>query len=107
MCILLLFSNISSVLQVLYSYSIGSIYILVGTILDGELFAAIPFFAEYPLKTYGYAFVFSILGYLGVNVVLTLVKTFGALLAVTITTMRKAVTIILSFMLFAKPFTDQ
>ena len=35
------------------------------------------------MQTYGYGFVFSLTGYLGVNVVLTLVKSFGALLAVT------------------------
>lgn len=40
-------------------------------------------FFQYPTETYGYAVIFSISGYLGVNVVLTLVKTFGALIAVT------------------------
>jgi len=40
-------------------------------------------FFQYPIETYGYAVIFSISGYLGVNVVLTLVKTFGALIAVT------------------------
>ncbi len=44
---------------------------------------------------------------MGLNVVLTLVKHFGALIAVTVTTCRKAVTIMLSFVLFAKPFTFQ
>lgn len=48
---------------------------------------------------------FGTVGYLGVNVVLSLVRTSGALLAVTVTTVRKAITIILSFILFAKPFT--
>jgi adenosine 3'-phospho 5'-phosphosulfate transporter B3 len=60
-----------------------------------------------PVETYGYAFIFSTLGYLGVNVVLTLVTSFGAFLAVTVTTLRKALTITLSFMFFAKPFTYQ
>ena len=35
------------------------------------------------METYGYGFVFSLTGYLGVNVVLSLVKSFGALIAVT------------------------
>merc|ERR1712228_373241 len=43
----------------------------------------------------------------GVNVVLALVQSFGALVAVTVTTCRKAVTIVLSFVFFAKPFTSQ
>ncbi len=41
----------------------------------------IPF--KHPMETYGYTFVFSITGYLGINVVLLLVKHFGALIAVT------------------------
>ncbi|VDK31923.1 unnamed protein product [Anisakis simplex] len=46
------------------------------------------------------------MGYLGVNVVLSLVRTSGALLAVTVTTVRKAITIVVSFVMFAKPFTS-
>ena len=38
---------------------------------------------QHPVETYGYAFFFSLSGYLGVNFVLTLIKTVGALLAVT------------------------
>jgi hypothetical protein len=36
--------------------------------------------------------------------VLTLIKEYGALICVTVTTCRKAITIILSFTLFSKPF---
>eukprot|EP00080_Pristionchus_pacificus_P017906 PDM77926.1 pst-2 [Pristionchus pacificus] len=91
--------------MVLYSYSIGAAYIFVLTLLSGEFFEAFAFFAEHPWKTYGYGLVFGFLGYLGVNVVLTLVKVAGALMAVTVTTFRKALTITLSFIMFAKPFT--
>ncbi|KAI6191766.1 UAA transporter domain containing protein [Aphelenchoides bicaudatus] len=97
--------NASNSEVVFYSYSIGSIYILVGILASGEIFPAFTFFAQNPLQTYGYALIFSLLGYLGISVVLTLVKTQGALIAVTVTTMRKAVTIVLSFIFFAKPFT--
>jgi len=90
---------------VFYSYFIGSAYLLVGTVLSGEIFEAFVFFAKHPVQTYGYAAIFSILGYLGISVVLTLVRTQGALIAVTVTTTRKAVTIVLSFIFFAKPFT--
>ena len=38
---------------------------------------------QHPVETYGYAVIFSITGYLGINIVLTLVTTFGALPAVT------------------------
>ena len=40
-----------------------------------------------------------------VEIVLGLVRQFGAFLAVTVTTFRKALTIVLSFVFFAKPFT--
>lgn len=93
--------------MVLYSYSIGFIYILIGLVLSGRLLPAFEFCKDYPVETYGYAVIFSISGYCGVNIVLTLVKSFGALIAVTVTTCRKAITIILSFMFFAKPFTFQ
>ncbi|XP_013406770.1 adenosine 3'-phospho 5'-phosphosulfate transporter 2 [Lingula anatina] len=93
--------------MVLYSYSIGFVYILFGLVISGQLFPAFNFCLQYPVETYGYGAVFSLTGYLGVNIVLTMVKTFGALIAVTVTTCRKALTIVLSFIFFAKPFTFQ
>ncbi|CAJ0580622.1 unnamed protein product, partial [Mesorhabditis spiculigera] len=90
---------------VLYSYSIGAIYIFAYTVITGEFFSAFAFFLKHPYETYGYGIIFGLLGYLGVNVVLTLIKVSGALVAVTVTTLRKALTIMLSFILFAKPFT--
>ncbi|VDO50230.1 unnamed protein product [Onchocerca flexuosa] len=61
----------------------------------------------HPLQIYGYGILFSICGYLGLNAVLSLVRTQGAFTAVTITTIRKAVTITLSFLFFSKPFVSQ
>ncbi|XP_077990937.1 adenosine 3'-phospho 5'-phosphosulfate transporter 2-like [Glandiceps talaboti] len=90
---------------VFYSYAIGFIYILCGLIVHGGLIDAYTFFAKQPRQTYGYAFIFSVTGYLGISFVLALVKSFGALVAVTVTTCRKAVTMVLSFMFFTKPFT--
>ncbi len=68
--------------------------------------------------------IYSFAGYLGVNCVLNLVRHFGALIAVTglfayknklnfckiffsVTTFRKTITVILSFIAFTKPFTFQ
>ncbi|VDM17360.1 unnamed protein product [Hydatigera taeniaeformis] len=48
---------------------------------------------------------FVLSGYFGLQFVLLLVHHFGALLAVTVTTVRKAVTIVLSFLVFRKPFS--
>lgn len=38
---------------------------------------------QHPVRTYGYAFLFSLTGYFGVSFVLALIKIFGALVAVT------------------------
>uniref|UniRef100_A0A1I8BDT2 Adenosine 3'-phospho 5'-phosphosulfate transporter 2 n=1 Tax=Meloidogyne hapla TaxID=6305 RepID=A0A1I8BDT2_MELHA len=61
----------------------------------------------HPVETYGNTLILGTVGYFGVNLVLTLVRISGALVAVTVTTMRKAITIIFSFYLFSKPFTQQ
>ncbi|CAI9725572.1 3' [Octopus vulgaris] len=97
--------NCSNIEMVLYSCSIGFLYILVGLVVTGNLLPAVHFCSEHPTVTYGYSFIFSIAGYLGLISVLTLVKSFGALVAVTVTTCRKALTIVLSFIFFTKPFT--
>ncbi len=99
--------NASNIEVVYFSYALGFIYILIGLVASGQLFEAFWFCWQYPYETYGYAVVFSITGYLGINIVLTLVKQFGAFVAVSVTTCRKAVTIVLSFLFFAKPFTFQ
>ncbi|XP_072008664.1 adenosine 3'-phospho 5'-phosphosulfate transporter 2 isoform X2 [Engystomops pustulosus] len=91
--------------MVLYSYSIGFVYILVGLAITSGLTPAISFCSKFPFQTYGYAFFFSLTGYFGISFVLALIKVFGALVAVTVTTGRKAMTIVLSFLFFAKPFT--
>ncbi|XP_065061843.1 adenosine 3'-phospho 5'-phosphosulfate transporter 2-like [Rhopilema esculentum] len=90
---------------VLYSYGIGFFYILFGLLISGGFFEAFSFCLQHPLKTYGYAVVFSLSGYFGILYVLTLVRLFGALVAVTVTTCRKAVTIVISFIFFTKPFS--
>ncbi|XP_065608341.1 adenosine 3'-phospho 5'-phosphosulfate transporter 2 isoform X1 [Cyrtonyx montezumae] len=93
--------------MVLYSYSIGFLYILFGLTCTSGLSPAVAFCSQHPIQTYGYAFLFSLTGYFGISFVLALIKIFGALLAVTVTTGRKAMTIVLSFLFFAKPFTFQ
>ncbi|KAJ3663243.1 hypothetical protein Zmor_007547 [Zophobas morio] len=92
---------------VLFSYSIGFLYLLIVMGATGDLAEGIQFFSQNPKKLYGYALTFSLTGYLGIQIVLTLVRTCGAFAAVTVTTCRKAVTIIVSFLFFSKPFTFQ
>ncbi|XP_054447913.1 adenosine 3'-phospho 5'-phosphosulfate transporter 2 isoform X2 [Pteronotus mesoamericanus] len=99
--------NASNSEMVLYSYSIGFVYILLGLTCTSGLGPAVTFCSKNLIRTYGYAFLFSLTGYFGISFVLALIKIFGALLAVTVTTGRKAMTIVLSFIFFAKPFTFQ
>lgn len=96
----------SNVEVVLFSYAIGLVYIFAGLALTGGLVPAFHYCLQHP-QIYLLAAAFSVTGYLGINFVLVLVRSFGALLAVTVTTFRKSVTMVLSFILFSKPFTMQ
>uniref|UniRef100_A0A0K0DVG3 Adenosine 3'-phospho 5'-phosphosulfate transporter 2 n=1 Tax=Strongyloides stercoralis TaxID=6248 RepID=A0A0K0DVG3_STRER len=89
---------------VFYSYTFGFFYILLYEILTLEIYSAFIFLLDHP-NQYILIIIFSTVGYLGINIVLTLVRTSGALMAVTVTTLRKAVTIVISFIFFTKPFT--
>ncbi|CAF1204213.1 unnamed protein product [Rotaria sp. Silwood1] len=93
--------------MILFSYSIGAIYLLLYDITFGSLKEAFWLWWAHPIKSYVFTMAYSFAGYLGVNCVLNLVRHFGALIAVTVTTFRKTITIILSFIAFTKPFTFQ
>ncbi|EDW18337.2 LOW QUALITY PROTEIN: uncharacterized protein Dmoj_GI12140 [Drosophila mojavensis] len=92
---------------VFYSYGLGFVYLFVIMLLTGNFFSGFAFCLAHPLETFGYGFLFSLSGYLGIQFVLALVRSSGAPLAATVTTARKAVTIAFSFLLFSKPFTVQ
>ncbi|XP_022171362.1 adenosine 3'-phospho 5'-phosphosulfate transporter 2 isoform X2 [Myzus persicae] len=98
--------NASNAEIVLYSYLIGFIYLLFVLLASGQLRDGTEFCIQNPV-TYIYIFFFSLSGFFGVQAVLALIRTCGALVAVTVTTCRKAVTIVISFLLFSKPFTFQ
>jgi len=99
--------NASNAEIVYYSYFIGVFYILFYLIASGDFVPAFQVCLENKVKTYGYGFVFSLTGYVGIQIVLQLVRTGGAFAAVTVTTCRKAVSIVISFLVFSKPFTSQ
>ncbi|KAH8278209.1 hypothetical protein KR044_002422, partial [Drosophila immigrans] len=92
---------------VFYSYGLGFVYLFVIMLLTGNFFSGFAFCLAHPLQTFGYGFLFSLSGYLGIQFVLALVRSSGAPLAATVTTARKAVTIAFSFLLFSKPFSVQ
>ncbi|KAJ2944213.1 hypothetical protein O0L34_g18191 [Tuta absoluta] len=92
---------------VFYSYAIASMYLTfilagTGTLVDGFVYCS-----KSPLTMYSRILMLSITSYMGLQAVLTLVRISGATVAVTVTTMRKALSICVSFLLFAKPFTFQ
>jgi len=99
--------NASNAEIVFYSYFIGVFYILFYLMVSGDFIPAFQVCLRNKVQTYGYGFVFSITGYVGIQIVLQLVRTGGAFAAVTVTTCRKAVSIIISFLVFSKPFTSQ
>ncbi|XP_046746010.1 adenosine 3'-phospho 5'-phosphosulfate transporter 2 [Diprion similis] len=92
---------------VLFSYSIGFVYLFLILLTISELQKGASFCAEHPVETYGLGLLFSLSGYLGIQIVLTLVQCCGAFVAATVTTCRKAISILISFMFFYKPFTFQ
>ena len=53
---------------VLYSYSIGFVYLFFLVAVFTDIASAIHYCSYYPKQTYGYAFIFSITGYLGIQV---------------------------------------
>ncbi|CAF3851403.1 unnamed protein product [Rotaria sp. Silwood1] len=96
--------HVPNVEIVFYSFIFGFGFVLFGLLITNNFFSSLHFWNMHPLPTYGYGLIFSIFGYLGIDIVLTLIKEYGALICVTVTTCRKAITIILSFTLFSKPF---
>uniref|UniRef100_H0VGL7 Adenosine 3'-phospho 5'-phosphosulfate transporter 2 n=1 Tax=Cavia porcellus TaxID=10141 RepID=H0VGL7_CAVPO len=101
--------NASNSEMVLYSYSIGFVYILLGLTCTSGLGPAVTFCSKNPIRTYGYAFFFSLTGYFGISFVLALIKIFGALLAVTgrRDLLKSNDPLYFPFIFFAKPFTFQ
>ncbi|XP_060802701.1 adenosine 3'-phospho 5'-phosphosulfate transporter 2 [Amyelois transitella] len=92
---------------VFYSYAIASGYLLAFTGVSGILYDGFIYCAKTPFVIYPNIFLLSVGGYMGLQAVLTLVRISGATIAVTVTTMRKALSIIISFLFFSKPFVFQ
>lgn len=100
-----LFRDGSSRLEVtVYSNLFSFIGMTVVTLMNGSLLTFIRgIAADSQLATY-FA-VYTVLSYISISCYMTLVKRFGGVTAVMLTTARKAMTIILSFMLFPKGFS--
>lgn len=96
--------NVTENEMVIYSYGTGALMLAPYLLISGELFQGIHFVMENPI---GFAqIIFSgFLAYVGVVLVLALLRQTSALVAVITTSCRKALSIILSFIVFSKPFS--
>jgi adenosine 3'-phospho 5'-phosphosulfate transporter B3 len=88
---------------VFYNSTVGAGILAVVTLLNGELYAAIVY--SVVRFTLFRVLVLTFVGYLGVSVYLVLVKTSGIFVATIVATIRKFITIVLSFFFFPKPFS--
>ncbi|CAN1243672.1 UDP-galactose/UDP-glucose transporter 4, partial [Linum perenne] len=94
-------------IEVLFcSTVVGLPFLLPPMILTGELFTAWNSCAQHPY-VYGVLVFEALATFIGQVSVLSLVAIFGAASTAMITTARKAVTLLLSYMIFTKPLTDQ
>jgi len=95
--------------MIYYSYLYGAGYLFIGLIVSNNFLEPFLFCLknENGLNLYLQIFLFSLSGYIGLQFVLALVRLFSAYLAITVTTFRKALSMIVSFIFFEKPFTMQ
>lgn len=91
---------------ILYSYLFGSLYLFIGLLISNKFIQPFLFCYNNP-STYIGIFLFSFSGYIGLQFVLAIVRLFSAYLAITITTLRKAISIIISFLFFPNTFVMQ
>lgn len=85
---------------------VGFPFLLVPMILTGELFKAWNSCLQHPY-VYGVLVFEAMATFVGQVSVLSLIAMFGAATTAMITTARKAVTLLLSYMIFTKPLTEQ
>ena len=92
--------------NMLYVNGVGAGFVLAFLVTSGEIFEAFRYFARFP-GAFALLFVRSVVFYVGAWLYTLLMKHFGAVAAVAVTTARKAVTVMLSFALFRsdKPLT--
>eukprot|EP00741_Cyanophora_paradoxa_P003126 tig00000670_g3035.t1 len=87
-----------------HSYLVGGAMCLAYQIATGELRAAVKLSGEHP-SVFGLCVLYALTAYAGLYFVLALVRRFGAVTAVVVTSGRKLISIFLSFALFPKPFS--
>jgi adenosine 3'-phospho 5'-phosphosulfate transporter B3 len=84
-------------------YSLGAIVMMALSLITGQFFTGMHKLIESPTSFF-FVFCFSVLGALGIQFVYLTMKVFGSLITVMVTSVRKALTVALSFLIF-KAFT--
>lgn len=91
---------------IFYTYSFGSLIILTWLCATGQFLSSLKYASQHH-DIYPLAMIYATVGYLGVQFVLALIKSSGVLITTFVTTTRKVLTVVLSFIFFTKPFTFQ
>mmetsp|Transcript_25548 Transcript_25548/g.49724 ORF Transcript_25548/g.49724 Transcript_25548/m.49724 type:complete len:433 (+) Transcript_25548:54-1352(+) len=96
--------GILAVDMIMWTNMLSGLGTLLFTIVSGELSAALTLFAVEPQILF-WLICQAISGYCGLRCYLLIVRERGAVFAVVVTSFRKIATIVLSFLVFTKPFT--
>lgn len=92
--------------MVLYTSCGGFIYTFIFGVLSGGLARGIEFTRTEARDSSSALFLYALCGFLGMNCVVALNKRFGAVTCAITTTLRKLLTVVLSFFIFSKPFSQ-
>lgn len=90
--------------MVLFSHAFALLFLLPAAAVAGEMAAGVWWLSLHP-GALCLMVLFCICGFLGVSSVFSIVESFGCVAAVAATTFRKAITMLISFLVFPKPFT--
>jgi len=95
----------SSRLEVTFFTNIFTLLVMTfTTLLSGDLIGIIQFASKTPILQL-YMVVYTFIAYIAISVHMTVVKRFGGVTAVLVATVRKAMTLVLSFIIFPKKFS--
>ncbi|PRP88996.1 adenosine 3'-phospho 5'-phosphosulfate transporter 2 isoform 2 [Planoprotostelium fungivorum] len=89
--------------MIFYQSMIGAPLVCTGLIVTGLLFPALTYSRQVP-QVYYLTFMIALCGYAGGMFALNITRTCGIFVTVTVGTCRKLMTIVLSFLVFPKPF---
>lgn len=100
-----LFQMGSSRLEVTLYTNVFTLIVMTFTcVLSGDFIGIIRFAMETPILRF-YMFIYTFIAYIAISVHMTVVKRYGGVTAVLVATVRKAMTLVLSFVIFPKKFS--